>query len=86
MEAREFAASRIAIVTEAGVLPLIETLFLSHERVWILAVFFAYSRMAREKLLELGMILNELLIVQERRILTKLFGDLGMAIHEAIHV
>src|SRR5216684_3739442 len=63
----------------------VEPLFPAHERVRVLAKLLANSGVALQKLLQCRVILNELLVVDQRRIFAQLLRDFRMAIHKPIH-
>src|SRR5579864_3962384 len=85
VEAREFDAGHV-VVSAPGVFATVKVLFPGHELAWVFFVLFANSGVVGKKLLQRRMILDELLIVDQGRVLAQLFRDLGMAVHEAIHV
>src|SRR5258708_8704376 len=82
---RQCPARRVAVAAGLTFAPVKASL-LPHERVRIFLVFLAHSRMLRQELLQVGMVIHKLLVVYERRILTQLLSYVGMAVHEPIHL
>src|SRR5713101_8282073 len=64
----------------------VEPLFPAHERVRVLAKLLANSGVALQKLLQCRLILNELLVADQRRILAQLLLNFRMAVQEFVHV
>ena len=83
VQVSELTTSYVAI---GPVFPAIEALFSVHERVRVLLHLFAHSGVAGQEFLERRVRLDELFVVDQRRVLAQLLGDLGVAVHEAIHV
>src|SRR5258708_4960355 len=67
-------------------LAFIETLLLSHESVRIFAKFLASFRGGLQKLLQRRVLLNKLLVLNQRGVLAELFRNFRMAVHEPIRV
>src|ERR1700722_17982663 len=82
---RQLTTGYVAIAARL-ILALVKALLLPHEGVRIFLIFLAHSRMLRQELLQRRMVLLKLLVIHQRRILTQLFSDLGVAVHESVHV
>src|SRR2546425_495271 len=81
----------IAIAGDASmlvtiVLTPVEPLFPAHECVRVLGKLFTNARVALQKLLQRRMILHELPVLDQRRILPQLLLDFRMAVEEFVHV
>src|ERR1700758_2934019 len=83
VEARQFLAHRFA--GSRIFLPVI-AVFRVHEGGWIFLYLLAYTRMVPQISLQVGMVLQELLVIQQRGILTNLLGDFAMAVEKLIEV
>src|SRR4029077_8548045 len=83
---RELTVVDILIAAHATILAAIETLLLTHEGIGILAKFLADSRSLLQKPLQIRIVLQELFVVDERRVLLKLFGDLRVVVEEIVQV
>src|SRR5215469_5976459 len=73
-----------AVAVPIHLLAAVEALLLLHERVGILAYFFAHSRVLLQELFQGGVFLPEFFVLQQRRILPHLLRDFGMTIEEAV--
>src|SRR5260370_37109911 len=74
------------VVAVALVFPPVEARLRLHEGVRVLAELLAHFRMRLQILLQGWMVLDPLAVVDQRRILAQLFGDLPMAVEEPVHV
>src|ERR1700681_3577854 len=89
----QFSASCVAISTVAvsvtitiiALVPFV-AIFLSHEGVRVLSELFADSGVILQKLPQLRMLFDELLVIDQRRILAELLGNFRMAIQEPVHL
>src|SRR6266851_5177630 len=86
IKARQLTTSRVVVapVVIPPVFAPIEALFLPHETVRVLGYFLSYSGMLLQILLQCGMVLDKLLVRNQRRISAQLLGHFGMAVHKAI--
>src|ERR1700675_5167780 len=91
----QFSASSVAISTVAIAVSVTVTIialvpfvaiFLSHEGVRVLFELLADSRVILQKLPQLRMLFDELLVIDQRRILAELLGNFRMAIQEPVHL
>src|SRR5437588_441949 len=89
----QFSASRVAISTTAvsvsvtiiALVPFV-AIFLSYEGVRVLLELLPDSRVILQKLLQRRMLFEEVLVIDQRRILAELLGNFRMAIHEPVHL
>src|SRR4029077_18501027 len=81
IEASELLTTDVVI---ACVFLAVIAIFLPHEIIWIFLYFFAYARMVLQKGLQFRMPLHVVLIVHERRIVTKLLGNFLVAVQKLI--
>src|SRR6266849_4792236 len=86
IKARQLTTSRVVVapVVIPPVFAPIEALFLPHETVRVLGYFLSYSGMLLQILLQCGMVLDKLLVRNQRGISAQLLGHFGMAFHKAI--
>src|SRR5712671_4194176 len=73
--------ARLAFVE---ILTLVEASFLPHESIRIFSKLLANRRMSLQVLLQRGMLLDKLLVFDQRRIFVKLFRDFRMAVQKPI--
>jgi hypothetical protein len=73
-----------SLVARALILPVVITGFLVHESVRIFLQLLANVRMLLHESLQRGMIFHEFVVVDERRILPNLFGNLAVAVEELV--
>src|SRR5438132_4303261 len=89
VHACQFSAARVptytVTVTIIALVPFV-AIFLSHEGVRVLLELFADSRVILQKLLQCRMLFEEVLVIDQRRILAELLGNFRMAIHEPVHL
>src|SRR5260221_5000982 len=79
-------ARRVVTVAVAvmGVFTAVKAIFLAHENVWVFAQFLADSRMLLQVGLQGRVIVQEFLVLPQRRIFAKLFRGLTMPVQELV--
>src|SRR6266478_1898745 len=86
---REQLAGYVAIpvpIATVGVFPPLVTLFLPHECIGVLSELLPDSRMLLQVLLQRRMLLDKLIVPDQRRILAQLLLNFRMAVEEFVHV
>src|SRR5258706_182926 len=78
-------ADSTVTVTVTIVLVPIVAIFLPHEGIRVLLELFADSRMVLQILLQFRMLFDEVLVIDQRRILAELLGNFRMAVQELVH-
>src|ERR1700724_3571264 len=95
VHACQFSTSCVALSTVASAVSVTITIialvpfvaiFLSHEGVRVLSELFADSGVILQKLPQLRMLFDELLVIDQRRILAELLSNFRMAIQEPVHL
>src|SRR5579862_7570508 len=76
----------IGAIPVHAVSTLVKTLFLLHESVWILAQILGQAAVPCQEFLQCGMAVDELLVVDKRRILSQLFCDFRMLVEEIVEI
>src|SRR5215469_9646481 len=85
VEAGKLATGYVVVATEMPDLLAVKAIFLLHEGIGVPLELLTHSRMVCQELLQSPMVFDEVLVVDERRILLQLFRDFRMAVHKAIH-
>src|SRR5258708_6181396 len=85
----QFSARRVAIsaavVTILVAFVSFVAIFLPHKGSRVLLELFADSRMVLQKFLQFRMLFDEVLVIDQRRILAELLGNFRMAVQELVH-
>ncbi len=74
------------VLIAAAIFAAVKAPLLTHEGVGILAEFFTDFRMLLQVLLQVSVVLDELLIVDQRGILAELLRELGVAVQETVEI